>query len=67
MDRFNDSEYAILIGNLLHDTQYIEISNMGKLAGLRKHAEVLTRKILDIGSSKKLMLGQIKKSSNNLR
>lgn len=65
MDRFNDSEYAILIGNLLHDTQYIEISNMGKLAGLRKHAEVLTRKILDIGSSKKLMLGQIKKSSNN--
>ena len=65
MDRFNDSEYAILIGNLLHDTQYIEISNMGKLAGLRKHAEVLVRKILDIGSNKKLMLGQIKKNSNN--
>lgn len=44
MDRFNDSEYAILIGNLLHDTQYIEISNMGKMAGLRKHAEVMVRK-----------------------
>lgn len=65
MDRFNDREYAILIGNLLHDTQYIEISNMGKLAGLRKHAEVLVRKILDIGNSKKLMLGQVKRNSNN--
>lgn len=65
MDRFNDSEYAILIGNLLHDTQYIEISNMGKMAGLRKHAEVMVRKILDIGSSQTLMLGQVKRYSNN--
>ncbi len=65
MDNFNDSEYAILIGNLLHDTQYIEISNMGKLAGLRKHAEVMVRKILNIGSSKQLMLGQVRKQSNN--
>ena len=65
MDRFNDSEYAILIGNLLHDTQYIEISNMGKMAGLRKHAEVMVRKILDIGSSRTLMLGQVKRDSNN--
>lgn len=65
MDRFNDSEYAVLIGDLLHDTQYIEISNMGKMAGLRKHAEVMVRKILDIGNSKSLMLGQVKKKSNN--
>lgn len=65
MDRFNDCEYAILIGNLLHDTQYIEISNMGKMAGLRKHAEVMVRKILDIGSNKPLMLGQVKRDSNN--
>lgn len=65
MKRFNDNEYAVLIANLLHDTQYIEISNMGKMAGLRKHAEVMVRKILDIGSSKKLMLGQIIRGSNN--
>jgi len=38
---------------------------MGKLAGLRKHAEVMVRKILDIGSNKQLMLGQIKKHSRN--
>lgn len=49
MDRFDDNEYSDLIGELLHDTQYIEISNRGKMAGLRKHAEVLVRKILDIG------------------
>lgn len=65
MESFDDSEYAVLIGNLLNDTQYIEISNMGKMAGLRKHAEVLVRKILDIGSSKQLMLGQVKNNSNN--
>lgn len=65
MDRFNDSEYAILIGNLLNDTQYIEISNMGKMAGLRKHAEVMVRKILNIGSSEKLLLGEVKWNSKN--
>lgn len=65
MDTFSNDEYAVLMGNLLHDTQYIEISNMGKMAGLRKHAEVIVRKILNIGSRKQLMLGQIKKESNN--
>ncbi len=38
---------------------------MRKMAGLRKHTEVMVRKILNIGSSKQLMLGQIKKQSNN--
>lgn len=66
MTNFNDSEYASLIGNLLHDTKYIEISNMGKLAGLRKHAEVMVRKILNIGSDTKIMLGQVRKNSKNL-
>lgn len=65
MDRFDDNEYAVLIGNLLHDTQYIDISNIGKLAGLRQQAEVLVRKILDIGSGYELMLGQVKRNSKN--
>ena len=64
MDRFDDNEYTILIGNLLHDILYSQISNMGKMALLRKHAEVLVRKILDIGSSKQLTLGQIRRKSN---
>ena len=65
MDRFDDNEYTILIGNLLHDILYSQISNMGKMALLRKHAEVLVRKILDIGSSKQLTLGQIRRKSNS--
>lgn len=44
MDRFNDNEYADLIGNLLHDIHYSQISNAGKIAGLRRQAEVLVRK-----------------------
>ncbi|MGL6107706.1 hypothetical protein [Romboutsia sp.] len=65
MTSFNDNEYASLIGNLLHDTQYIKISNMGKVSGLRKHAEVMVRKILNIGSDTKIMLGQVRRDSNN--
>lgn len=65
MEAFDDNEYEVLISNLLHDTNYIQISNMGKMAGLRKQAEVLTRKILNIGSGTPLMLGQIRKNSNN--
>lgn len=65
MNNFDDSEYENLIGDLLHDTQYIEISNGGKLAGLRKHAEVMVRKILDIGSSKRIMLGYIKRDTKD--
>lgn len=65
MDRFDDDEYKDLIKNLLHDTQYIERSNMGKLAGLRQYAEVLVRKILDIGSNYELMLGQVRRNSRN--
>lgn len=65
MKDFNDSEYAGMIGRLLHDTRYLEISNMGKLAGLRKHAEVMVRKILNIGSDTKIMLGQVRNNSSN--
>lgn len=35
------------------------------MAGLRKHTEVMVRKILNIGNSKSLMLGQVKKKSSN--
>lgn len=65
MEAFDDNEYEVLISNLLHDTNYIQISNMGKMAGLRKQAEVLTRKILNIGSGTQLMLGHIRKNSKN--
>lgn len=65
MSKFNNSEYEKLIENLLHDTRYIEISNMGKIAGIRKHAEVLVRKILNLGQDISLTLGEVKKNSKN--
>jgi len=65
MTNFDDSEYAELIGNLLHDTNYIDISNMGKIAGLRKHAELMVRKFLNIGSDTMLTLGEVRKNSRN--
>lgn len=65
MDNFDDNEYADLIGDLLHDTFYTKISNKGKLTGLRQQTEVMVRKILDIGNNKKLMLGDVRRNSNN--
>ena len=65
MDTFSNSQYSGLISELLNDTQYIKISNRGKLAGLRNHAEVLVRKILNLGNNQKLMLGQIRIDSDN--
>lgn len=65
MRHFDDNEYSVLIGNLLNDTQYVNISNMGKMAGLRKHAEVLVRKILNLGSDIYLTLGQVKQNTKN--
>ncbi|CEQ09815.1 Uncharacterised protein [[Clostridium] sordellii] len=66
MNNFNDDEYTVLISNLLNDTQYVQVSNMGKIGGLRKHAEVMVRKILNIGSSYKLTLGEVRYNSTNI-
>jgi len=62
---FDNNDYSVLIGNLLNDTRYVAVSNMGKMGGLRKHAEILVRKILNIGSDSSLMLGEVKLNSRN--
>ncbi|WP_024784314.1 hypothetical protein [Streptococcus mutans] len=66
---FNSSEYEQMIGDLIHDTFYVELSKRGKIKGIRQFSEILVRKILNVGSDKKLMLGQIQqdfKSELNL-
>ena len=65
MIKFDDKEYTVLISNLLNDTQYTKLSNMGKASGIRKHGEVLVRKILNIGSDIQFTLGQVRENSNN--
>ena len=65
MQNFNTSDYEKMIGELIHDTFYVDLSNRGKIKGIRQFSEVLVRKILDIGNDKKLMLGQLEYKFND--
>lgn len=65
MDNFNNNEYTNMIKDLIHDTKYIERSNRGKIQGLRQYAEILVRKILNLGSSIQITLGEIRNDSRN--
>jgi hypothetical protein len=56
---FNSTEYEHMIGDLIHDTFYVERSNRGKISGIRQFSEVLVRKILNIGSDQRLTLGNV--------
>ncbi len=59
MLEFNDNEYSEMISEIIHDLRYIKQSNRGKIATIRRYAEVLSRKILNIGSDNKFDLGKI--------
>lgn len=59
MQNFNTSDYEKMIGELIHDTFYVDLSNRGKIKGIRQFSEVFVRKILDIGNDKKLMLASL--------
>lgn len=54
-----------MIGDLIHDTFYVELSKRGKIKGIRQFSEILVRKILNVGSDKKLMLGQVQQDFKN--
>lgn len=59
MDNFVDDDYSRVLIDLIQDINYSNISNSGKMTLLRKHSEVLIRKILNIGNDHKLTLGDI--------
>jgi len=65
MNTFSDKEYTNLISNLIREINYIDVSNMNKMSSLRKHGEILVRKILDIGNDTQIMLGQVVLNSKN--
>lgn len=65
MENFNTDEYNLMISDLIHDTFYIKQSIRGKISGIRQFSEILVRKILNIGSNKKLMLGSIRRDFND--
>lgn len=70
MINFDDNEYEKMIGDLINDTFYVNNSKRGKIKGIRQFSEVLVRKVLNIGSSRMLMLGRLREpgfTSSGLR
>ena len=57
MSQFNNSEYQVLVSDLIGDVYYSSTSYRGKVATLRQYAEVVVRKILDIDPRKEITLG----------
>lgn len=71
--KFNTYAYEQMIGDLIHDTFYVNRSKRGQIQGIRQFSEVIVRKILNIGSDREFTLGktkylsQFKKLSENRR
>lgn len=61
MINFDSNEYERMIGDLINDTFYVNNSRTGKIKGIRQFSEILVRKILNLGSDRKLLLGCLKK------
>ena len=57
MSNFNNDAYESLVADLIGDTFYKDISVSGRVSFVRKYAEVVIRKILDIDPNKKVTLG----------
>lgn len=68
MSNFNNHEYQTLVSNLIQDAFYVDTSLGGKASTIRRYAEVIVRKVLDIEPTKKITLGKpdIKKKISSL-
>ena len=52
MSNFNNNAYRSLVEDLIGDTFYKDTSVSGRISFVRKYAEVVIRKILDIDPNK---------------
>lgn len=58
MHNFDNKAYNDLIVDLLNDALYVEgRSNRGVISTIRQYAEVIVRRILDLPTNKRMMLG----------
>lgn len=58
MHNFDNKAYSDLVGDLLNDALYIDgRSNRGVISTIRQYAEVIVRRILDLPTNKRMMLG----------
>ncbi|MGT2948270.1 hypothetical protein [Streptococcus devriesei] len=64
---FDNSDYEVLISDLIADIYYSNISISSKIVLLRKLTELITRRFLNLGKSEKMELGDITTSVKNPR
>lgn len=58
MHNFDNKAYSDLVVDLLNDALYIDgRSNRGVISTIRQYAEVIVRRILDLPTNKRMMLG----------
>ena len=58
MRNFENSDYQILVEDLMRDIFYAESSNRNKIATIRQYAEVIVRKILDCEKNIQITIGE---------
>lgn len=58
MQNLNNDAYECLLGDLIHDAFYTDISNRGKIMLLRAYAEVIIRQIFSIPVGEYMTLGK---------
>ena len=62
---FENSDYEILISDLIFDIYYSELSISSRLVLLRKMTELITRRFLNLGMGEKMELGDITSHEKN--
>ena len=62
---FDNSDYEVLISDLISDIYYSEISISSRIVLLRKLTELITRRFLNLGKGEKMELGDITSSVKN--
>ena len=62
---FENSDYEILISDLIFDIYYSELSISSRLVLLRKMTELITRRFLNLGMGERMELGDITSPEKN--
>ena len=62
---FENSDYGILISDLIFDIYYSELSISSRLVLLRKMTELITQRFLNLGMGEKMELGDITSPEKN--
>ena len=62
---FDNSDYEVLLSDLIADIYYSEISISSRIVLLRKLTEIIARRFLNLGKNEKMELGDITTANKN--